>query len=89
MTRVGVVAALWAVLAFVTWNVLFDRRVNLAAEEFTRQQIVRAQNGGSPMSIHDGFSPRVRDAALQATLWVVPILGAGALTTWVSFRRIR
>jgi hypothetical protein len=89
MTRVGAVAALWAVFAFVTWNVLFDRRVSLAAEEFTQAQIVRYQNGTATISIHDGFSPQVRVAALQATLWVVPILGVGALMTFVAYRRKR
>jgi hypothetical protein len=61
----------------------------VAAEEFTREQVVRFHNGNVPVSIHDGFSPRVRDAALAATFWVVPILVAGVLTTLVSFRRIR
>ena len=89
MTRLGVVAALWAVFAFVTWNVIFDRHVNVAAVEFTRDQVLRYQNGATPISIHNGFSPSVREAALQATLWVVPILGVGALTTLVSFRRVR
>jgi hypothetical protein len=89
MTRVGLIASLWAVFAFVTWNVLFDRRVNLAAETFTREQIVRHHSGSPTVSIHDGFSPQVRVAALQATLWVVPILGVGALMTFVSYRRIR
>jgi hypothetical protein len=89
MTRVGLVAALWAAFAFVTWNVIFDQRVHLAAEEFTREQVVRYQNRTTTISIHEGFSPRVRDAALHATLWVVPILGVGAVTTFVSFRQVR
>ncbi|HUE86579.1 MAG TPA: hypothetical protein VMO26_10925 [Vicinamibacterales bacterium] len=89
MTRVGAVAALWAVFAFVTWNVLFDRQVMVSAVEFTRDQIVRHQNGDALISIHEGFSPSVRQAALQATLWVVPILALGALATFLTFRRVR
>jgi hypothetical protein len=89
MTRRAVVATLWAVFAFVTWNVMFDRQVNVAAVEFTRDQILRHQNGTTLISIHDGFSPRVREAVLQATLWVVPILLVGALTVFIPFRRIR
>ena len=89
MTRIGVVAALWAVFAFVTWNVLFDRQVHVAAVEFTRDQVLRSQHGAPLISLHDGFSPRVSDAARQATLWVVPILAVGAVATVVSFRRVR
>ena len=89
MARVGIVAALWAAFAFVTWNVLFDRQVQVAAVAFTRDQILRSQNGATLISIHDGFSPSVSDAARQATLGVLPIIAVGALTTLVSFRRLR
>lgn len=87
MTRVRVVVALWAVFAFVTWNVIFDRYLMASAVEFTRDQIVRHQNGAPLVSIHDGFSPSVRHAARQATLWVAPILAAGALVAFLTGRR--
>jgi hypothetical protein len=89
MTRRAVVATLWAVFAFVAWNVIFDRQVDVAAVEFTRDQILRHHSGATLISIHDGFSPRVREAALRATLWVVPILLVGALTVVIPFRRVR
>ena len=89
MARAGVVAALWAAFAFVTWNVMFDRHVYVAAVEYTRDQILRSQNGATLISIHEGFNPRVTEAARQATLWVLPILGVGALMTFVTFRRLR
>ena len=89
MTRVGVVAALWAAFAFVTWNVIFDRHVMASALEFTRDQVVRYHNGDVLLSIHEGFSPSVRQAAVQATLWIVPIMAVGTLTTWLTFRRAR
>ena len=89
MTRIWVIVAWWAVFAFVAWNVLFDRHVMASAVEFTRDQVVRHQSGAALVSIHEGFSPRVRDAAQQATLWVAPILAAGALTVFFSFRRRR
>jgi hypothetical protein len=31
----------------------------------------------------------VRQAAVQATLWIVPIMAVGTLTTWLTFRRAR
>jgi hypothetical protein len=50
---------------------------------------VRYHNGDALISIHEGFSPSVRQAAVQATLWIVPIMAVGTLTTWLTFRRAR
>lgn len=83
------VAALWAVFAFVTWHVVFDRHVHVAALEFTRDQVLRWQHAAPLISVHDGFSPKVSEAAWQATLSVLPILAVGAVVTVVSFRRVR
>ena len=89
MTRRRVVVVLWCVFAFVAWNVIFDRLVATAAVEFTRDQVMRHQGGQPLTSIHDGFSPRVRDAALLASLWTAPIVAAGALSIFFSFRQVR
>ncbi len=89
MMRLGVVAALWAVFALVTWNVIFDRYVMVSAVEFTRDQIVRSQSGAALISIHEEFSPRVRHAAVRAILGVVPVIAAAALTLFLTFRRGR
>ena len=86
-TRRVVVVALWITFAFVTWNVVFDRHVANAAAEFTRDQIVRYQQGTPTTSIDVGFRPRVADAALSAWLWTSPILIAGAFVIYFSFRR--
>jgi len=83
----GVVIALWIAFVFVTWNVIFDRHVANAAVEFTREQIVRYQQGRPTTSIDVGFSPRVRDAAWRASLWTSPIVVAGALSIYFGFRR--
>ena len=84
--RRGAVIALWIVFAFVTWNVIFDRQVAHAAVEFTREQIIRYQQGQATISIDVGFTPRVSGAALRASLWTAPILVAGALSVYFSFR---
>ena len=89
MTRIALVAALWAAFAFVTWNVIFDRHVMASAVEFTRDQVLRHQNGEVLIPIHEGFSPHVRAAALRATLWVAPIIMVGALTIVLTSRRLR
>jgi hypothetical protein len=73
----------------VSWNVIFDQLVWTAATEFTQAQVLRHQRGEPLTTIHDGFSPRVRDAAVRASLWTLPILAVGAVSVYVSFRRVR
>ena len=68
----------WAAFAFVTWNVVFDRQVYLAAVEFTQQQVERYQRGEAVSSIDAVFSPRVREAAWRASAWGGAVLAVGA-----------
>ena len=89
MSRRRTAIALWLLFAAVAWNVIFDRLVWTAATDFTRDQILRSQAGSSLTSIHDGFSPEVRRAAVQASLWTLPILAGGAGALLLSFRRMR
>lgn len=67
----------WAAFAFVTWNVVFDRQVYLAAVEFSQQQIERYQRGEPVASIDAAFSPRVGQAAQRASVWGGAVLAAG------------
>jgi hypothetical protein len=83
MTNRRLVLALWIVFAFVTWNVVFDRRVAVAAIEFTRDQVGRHERGEPVLFIEDAFTPRVRTAALEASLYAGAVLAAGGL---VHFR---
>ena len=89
MNRRGVIVALWLVFAGLAWNVMFDRLVWTAATDFTREQVRRHEAGEPVASIHDAFSPRVRAAAVQASLWTLPIIAAGAGMTFLAFRRTR
>jgi hypothetical protein len=76
----------WVVFAFVTWNVVFDRQVYIAAVHFTQQQIERYQQGQPVSSIAAAFSPRVGDAAVHASLWGGSLLAAGLLLTFLAGR---
>lgn len=87
MSRPVVLAVLWLVCAFVVWNVVFDRQVAVDALDFTREQVLRHQDGRALTSIHAGFSPLVREAALRAAVWTSPILLAGVLAVYFSVRR--
>jgi hypothetical protein len=87
MSRLTVAIVLWVVFVFVAWNVIYDRYVAIAAVEFTRQQIIAYEHGGPLTTIHDGFSPRVRDAAWRASLLVSPIAIVGGVAIYITFRR--
>ena len=80
----------WAAFAFVTWNVVFDRQVYLAAVEFTQQQVERYERGEAVSSIDAAFSPRVGQAAWQASAWGGAVLAVGvALATLAGRDRSR
>jgi hypothetical protein len=70
---------LWAAFAFVTWNVVFDRHVYVAAVQFTQAQIRSHQRGERVSSIESAFTPQLGHAARQATLWGGAVLVTGLL----------
>ena len=79
---------LWAAFAFVTWNVVYDRHVYVAAVQFTQEQIPRHQRGEQVSSIENGFAPQLGRAAFQASLWGGGVLVLGlALTAFAERRR--
>jgi hypothetical protein len=77
----------WAILVFVTWNVVFDRAVAVAGSEFAREQVLRYQQGQPVRSIDDAFRPRVEAAALTASGWAVAVLATGVVVMSLSRRR--
>ena len=79
----------WAGLAFVTWNVVFDRQVYVAGVQFTRQQVERHQQGAAVTTLEAGFRPRVREAVGRASLWSGAVLAVGILLVTVADRRAR
>jgi hypothetical protein len=87
--RVPVVLILWAILAFVVWNVVFDRRVYEASVHFTQQQVETFQIGQPVASIEAAFRPQVRRAALEASAWGGSVLAAGFALTMVLNRHKR
>ncbi len=74
MTQRRFVIALWLTFAFVTWNVVFDRRVADAALAFTREQIMRYQEGAAGRSNRRRLQPDVWSAALHASLYAGAVL---------------
>ena len=73
--------ALWFLLAIVVFNVRFDWQVRLAGHAFVRSQLVRHQQGQPTLSINEGFRPMVRQAALDASMWLILIAASGSVLT--------
>jgi hypothetical protein len=71
------------VFTFVGWNVAFDREVARAGNEFTRTQIARYERGEATTPIARGFTPRVREAALSASVVGAAIAAAGCFLIFV------
>ena len=70
-------AWLWVLAALVTWNVVFDREVAVAAIEFTREQILRYDRGEPVRAIEAAFRPEIGRAAAVATVWAALVLAGG------------
>jgi hypothetical protein len=80
---------LWAAFAVVTWNVVFDRHVYIAAVHFTQAQIQRYERGERVSSIREAFTPELGRAAIRASAWGGAVFATGvALTQWAA-RRVR
>jgi hypothetical protein len=86
-TAKTVVVVLWFAFAFVTWNVVFDRHVYVSAVRFTQEQIQRHQRGERVSSIEEAFTPQLRVAALQASMWGGAALAVGLALAGVVLRR--
>jgi hypothetical protein len=85
--RSGIVLVLWLTFAFVTWSVVFDRQVQIAGYAFTREQILRHQQGQPLLTLDDAFTPRVRAGAVWAWICTVPVLLGGAVAVRLTYQR--
>lgn len=90
MKRPGAAAfILWLVFGFVTWNVVFDRRVALAGVAFTREQTSLHHQGAPTVPLNQGFTPRVRAAAAAATAWAGGLTAIGLIASAAASRPFR
>jgi hypothetical protein len=85
-TRAQSAMALWFLLAIVVFNVRFDWQARKAGHAFVRSQIVRHQQGQATLSINEGFRPMVRQAALDASIWLLLIAAGGSALTLAAAR---
>jgi hypothetical protein len=75
-------AALWLVLAFVVWNVIFDRILVLAGRRYSYEAAVSARAGRGYLLINDWMRPAVAHGAVVATFVaaVIAIVGLTAVS---------
>lgn len=66
--RVRVAAALWMVLAFVVWNVVFDREVILAGRAYLAAAVRADADSRPPVLIAEWMRPAVTKAFWLASL---------------------
>ena len=78
---------LWTVFALAVFSVTFDWQTRVAGWRFVAQQFERRAEGRPLETIESGFRPMVRAAALQSSVWLVAILGAGTIAVLVAARR--
>ena len=88
MTRsVRLALSLWLLFAAAVYSVTSGRQTKAAGRAFANEQLARFQRGERPVSINDGFRPRVRAIAAQSGAWFLVIAGTGAAATAWAARR--
>ena len=79
--------SLWLLFAAVVYSVTSDRQTKAAGRAFANEQVARFERGERPISINDGFRPRVRAIAARSGAWFLVIAGTGAAATAWAARR--
>jgi hypothetical protein len=81
--------ALWAVLAFVVWNVVFDAEIKQAEVDYLTRQALHQAGRGPAVALFAVMRPAVGHAARMAALWALPVAVAGIAATLFAARRLR
>ena len=86
--RVRLAAGLWLLLAFLVWNVVFDRVLVLAGREYAHDAVL-AFAQGRVLRIDDVMRPAVRHGVSLATVIAAPIALFGLAASWAAGARYR
>ena len=84
---VGVALALWIALAFVVWNVVFDRVLVVAGRQYVHAATRSARDSGQYVRVDDWMRPAQRRALWMASGASVLILTIGVTACAVAARR--
>ena len=84
---VGLALSLWIVLAFVVWNVVFDRVLVVAGRQYVYAATRAARGSGPYLLVDDWMRPAVTRAIRTASGAAVLILTVGVVGCAVAARR--
>lgn len=84
--RERVAVTLWAVIAVVAWNGIYDLLVSRGVKGFLLQAVLHEAGRGPRHSLTQFMEVTVRDAVWVSTLWGCVLLLAGMLTIRVLRR---
>jgi len=81
--RTRLVIALWAGIAVVMWNGLYDVGISLGVRDYQVQAALHDAGRAPYTPMDEAMAQTVTDAALRATLWTALVLAAACATTWL------
>jgi hypothetical protein len=81
-----VAAALWLVLAFAVWNVVFDRILVLAGRRYASAAATAVRNGHDYIRIDDWMRPAITHGVRIASLVALAIAGGGLIAVAIASR---
>ena len=87
--KARVAVALWLVLAFLVWNVVFDRIIVLAARRHSYAATVALRQTGTYLRIDDAMRPAVVRGVWAASAAGIAIAGFGVAAVALAARRER
>src|SRR6266576_6939440 len=79
-------AALWLVLAFVVWNVVFDRVLVLAGRRYSYAAAQAVREGRAYLRIDDSMRPALAQGVRVASVTALGIAAFGLLAVAVAAR---
>src|SRR5215510_10148576 len=79
-------AALWLVLAFVVWNVVFDRVLVLAGRRYAHAAAIAARAGHPYILIDDWMRPAVAHGVRVASVTAIGIAAFGLIAVVIASR---
>lgn len=72
--------AIWAGLAVVAWNWIYDVRISLGIREYLLDAALYQAGRGPAVTISEAMRATVADAVRVASLWAAVIAAAGVAT---------